>query len=59
MSIGYDVNTTTLEIEFDSGGVYQYYGVPVFLYNSLMSAPSKGTYFASFIKPNYRCIKIG
>ena len=31
-SIGYDMQTQTLEVEFLSGWVYQYYGVPEFLH---------------------------
>jgi hypothetical protein len=58
-SIGYDMPTTTFEIEFKAGGIYQYYGVSIGVYNALMGAPSKGTYFATNIKPNYRCLKVG
>lgn len=27
-SVGYDLSSSTLEIEFKSGGIYQYSGVP-------------------------------
>jgi hypothetical protein len=27
-SIGYDASSSTLEVEFNSGGIYQYYSVP-------------------------------
>jgi hypothetical protein len=33
-SIGYDPKSQTLEIEFHSGGIYQYDGVAQNLYNS-------------------------
>lgn len=49
----------TLEIEFKSGGIYQYHGVPQDVYFNLLSASSCGRYFHSFIKPFYRGIKIG
>lgn len=49
-SVGYDPNSQTLEIEFHSGSVYQYSGVPQSIYQGLMSAASKGSYFDSFIK---------
>ena len=49
-SIGYDAIQKLLEIEFHSGGIYHYHGVPESHYHGLMSAPSKGTYFAQFIK---------
>jgi hypothetical protein len=58
-SIGYDMHTTTLEVQFNAGGIYQYYGVPVGIYRALMGASSKGSYFAATIKPNYRCLKVG
>jgi hypothetical protein len=49
-SVGYNPALSILEIEFHSGGIYQYRGVPEHHYNGLLSAPSKGTYFAQFIK---------
>lgn len=56
-SIGYDANTETLEVEFNSNHVYEYYGVPEGVYNELMSASSHGVYFAANIKNNYICQK--
>ena len=56
-SVGWQNNT--LEIEFKSGGLYQYHGVPQDVYINLLSASSCGRYFHSFIKPFYRGIKIG
>jgi hypothetical protein len=49
-SVGYDPTTQVLEIEFHSGGVYQYVGVPAALYEGLMAASSHGSYFHQFIK---------
>jgi hypothetical protein len=49
-SVGYDAGTSTLEIEFRSGGVYQYFGVPAGVCEGLMMAPSKGRYFDQYIK---------
>jgi len=57
-SVGYDPSTETLEIRFKTGGTYQYYNVPESKYKALMSASSKGSYFASQIKNSYRCNKI-
>lgn len=53
-SVGYDATTQTLEIQFKSGSVYQYYGVPSGIFNGLLSASSHGTYFDRFIKHTYR-----
>jgi hypothetical protein len=47
-SVGYE--NETLEIRFHDGGIYQYFNVPAFLYQGLMMAVSKGTYFAQNIK---------
>lgn len=49
-SIGYDDETRVLEIEFHSGGIYQYYSVPRAVYEGLMNASSHGKYFHGHIK---------
>jgi hypothetical protein len=49
-SVGYDEETSILEIEFNSGSIYQYYGIPEYIYASLLFAGSKGTYFDQFIR---------
>lgn len=55
-SIGYENNT--LEIEFNSGGIYQYHGVPFDRYSNLLNSGSCGRYFHNFIKPFYTGIRI-
>jgi len=52
-SVGYDPNSNTLEIQFHSGGIYQYTGVPEYVYEELMSASSLGSFFARSIKNSY------
>ncbi len=52
-SVGYDRDTQVLEIEFHSGGSYQYSNVPGSVYVGLMSAGSHGRYFHDFIKGKY------
>jgi hypothetical protein len=42
-----------LEIEFHSGGVYQYFNVPESIYLGLMAASSHGIYFHMFIKNRF------
>ncbi len=49
-SIGYDPVTSTLEIEFHSGAIYQYFAVPQEIYDGLINARSKGAFFHQFIK---------
>ena len=58
-SVGYESTTFTLEIEFVSGGIYQYDGVPVTIYQGLMNAPSAGRYFHARIKNSYPARKVG
>lgn len=57
-SVGYDATTRVLEIEFGSGGVYQYAGVPEARYKNLMKASAIGSYFHCEIKPWYACRKL-
>jgi len=56
-SIGYNYDSQTLEIEFNSGGVYQYYNVPESVYNALMSSQSHGSFFHQYIKNKYNWAK--
>jgi hypothetical protein len=48
--IGYDAENEILEIEFNHGGVYQYFDVPKNVYEELMNADSHGQYFDRNIK---------
>lgn len=57
-SIGYNQNTNVLEIEFNSGGIYQYFKVSKSVYVGLVNAASKGTYFHNSIKENYKYKRI-
>ena len=57
-SIGYDQESSTLEVEFNNGAIYQYFDIGENLYNQLMSAGSKGGFLASNIKGSYRFSKV-
>ena len=57
-SAGYQGTSFTLELEFTTGSVYQYSNVPISVYQELMDAPSKGSYFNDYIKDKYRYKKI-
>ena len=52
-SVGYDPASSTLEVEFRSGGLYQYSGVPETIYQGFVRAASKGSYFHDHIKGRY------
>lgn len=53
VSVGYDPESQTLEVEFYNGGVYQYYNIGQGVYDAFMSAPSKGQFLAYQIKNAY------
>jgi len=53
VSAGYDPGTSTLEVEFTSGGVYCYRLVPGRVWRELRAAPSPGRYFAERIRDVY------
>lgn len=44
-SIGYDADTETMEAEFSSGIIYQYFDVPVKTFNEICEAESIGKAF--------------
>lgn len=52
-AIGYDDDAEALEIEFVSGAVYRYSGVPQDVFEDLREAPSKGAFFNRLIKDAY------
>lgn len=57
-SIGFDEESNTLEVEFRSGAIYQYFDVPLAVFEGLSDADSKGQYFAQHIKGYYRYVNI-
>ncbi|TDL31281.1 KTSC domain-containing protein [Jeotgalibacillus sp. S-D1] len=52
IAVGYDESFEILRIQFRVG-TYDYYSVPKFLYENLMSAFSKSRYYALFIQDSY------
>ena len=51
--VGYDAELETLEVHFRRGGTYQYFNVPVFMFERLMAADSLGRFFNSQIRGHY------
>jgi len=51
-SIGYDEKTSTLEIEFNRGGLYQYQPITSRGHQKLINAESVGGYFHEHIRNN-------
>ncbi len=59
-SIGYDLPSSILEVEFVEGGrLYEYYDVPLSVYSRLMGAESIGAYFNEYIRDMYAYQEIG
>ena len=57
-SIGYQGKSRILEIEFQSGVVYQYVDVPARVYEEFWQAESKGKYFNSEIRDAYEFVRV-
>lgn len=52
-SVGYDWWSSTLEIQFQNGGIYRYSRVPYERYECLMKSGSKGSYFQNHIRRRF------
>ncbi|HEY3989604.1 MAG TPA: KTSC domain-containing protein [Acidobacteriaceae bacterium] len=57
-SVGYDLSTSVLEAEFQSGEIYQYCDVPARLVLELLEAKSIGRYFNARIRSKFRFEKV-
>jgi hypothetical protein len=58
-SIGYDDASATLEVEFASGVLYQYFDVPRPVFDDLLSGGgSVGAYFNQHVKGVYRYARL-
>jgi len=53
MRVRYEVVDETLGTEFHDGSVYEYQRVPAHVYDSLMMASSKGTYYNENVRGKY------
>lgn len=56
--IGYDQATQILMVEFLKGSLYQYFDVPLAVYEGFIAAESKGKYLATQIKGIYRYARV-
>jgi len=52
-SVGFEKPSKSLEIEFKSGGLYQFSGIHPNTHRFLMAAPSKGKFFHKNIRGQY------
>jgi len=51
--LGYERDISTMEVEFRSGRVYQYFMIPAAVFEALLHAESVGRYFNSEIRNRY------
>ncbi|MBL4662083.1 MAG: KTSC domain-containing protein [Flavobacteriaceae bacterium] len=58
-SIGYDASTSVLEIEFNSGPVWQYYDVPEAFWYEFEGTDSHGKFFHREIKGHFSETQVG
>ena len=58
LSLAYDETCELLQLEFRSGSIYQYFGVPLAVYEALLGALSKGNYFNSAIRGSFPYVLI-
>jgi hypothetical protein len=52
-SVGYDKRSSMLEVEFQSGAVYDYFDVPPKVWQALLGAPSKGRFVSRRIRGRF------
>ncbi|WP_128175875.1 KTSC domain-containing protein [[Pantoea] beijingensis] len=57
-SVGYDVDSLTLEVEFLNGSIYQYYDVPEGVFDEMLNAGSVGSYFSHNVRNSYATQKV-
>ncbi|MGK0272940.1 MAG: hypothetical protein ACI88H_003616 [Cocleimonas sp.] len=57
-AVGYDVDSSTLQVEFHNGSAYQYFDVPEHLFEGLCNSDSVGSFLHVNIKGIYRYSKV-
>ena len=54
-AIGYDPSTGRMKVQFVQGDTYDFCGVPEGVFNGLLNARSKGSYYNDYIRDRYQC----
>jgi KTSC domain len=57
-SAAYRVGARQLYLQFHKGDIYRYLECPRSVYKALLSAESKGRYFAQHIRNGFRCERV-
>lgn len=58
VSVGYNADSSELDVEFKGGAVYRYSNVPASVHAELVAADSAGSYLALNIKDGYKVEKL-
>ncbi|HEV2163271.1 MAG TPA: KTSC domain-containing protein [Stellaceae bacterium] len=58
-AVGWDGTLSTLYVKFKAGTQYAYVGVPKNIFEALLKAPSKGKFFAKYIRDKYPTRRVG
>lgn len=54
-AVGYDPQTKRMKIQFTQGKTYDFCNVPQYIFEGLLSASSKGSYYNDHIRDKYQC----
>ena len=57
-AVGYDEENKTLQVEYKSGGIYQYPGVQPEIYADLLAAESVGRFVSQVVRVGRRGLRI-
>ena len=57
-ALRYDEETLILQVVFNNGGVYEYYGVPARVAEEFDRSESKGGFLAASVKGHYRYSRV-
>ncbi|MBW2739381.1 MAG: KTSC domain-containing protein [Deltaproteobacteria bacterium] len=55
IAVGYDPQTRRMKIKFSQGSTYDFCRVPEHIFQGLLRAGSKGTYYNDHIRDRYQC----
>lgn len=57
-TVAYDADRRLLQIEFRDRATYRYFNVPTDVYETLLRAPSKGSYFNGVIRGQFAYVRM-
>lgn len=57
-TIGFDMETSTLQVVFHNGYAYNYNNVPYNVYHDFINSSSKGQFVHIYLKDRFPCIRI-